>query len=458
MAVLPLTPIRFNALAGYTREPRLIRIVQELEWWTTDDERVIGVLVQDRYDHDFGWIALGRDERLQFRAVEVESSLPSIDIARSALTKAMASLQAGPPEALLQDEAGPPPVDFFAPVTRPEDQHPSFRALTTDPRYSPAREIIAALMRYHRDVDGNFIQQFQTVGFDTRLWELYLYAAFTELGFAREGEAVAPDFLFAGLNGRLGVEATTANAPQGDAAPPPPLTAETFDDYVANFIPIKLARPLRRKLRKTPPYWDAEGMAGAPFVLAVQDFHAPGAMRMIAPAATEYVYGFRHSIQDGERRIERIERHVHGAGNEPSGFFGFDRAENVSAVLINPQGTLLKFNRMGLLAGFGDARVRMVRQGFRRHEGDPGDPRPRQFRDAVHAPGYRETWVEGMIVLHNPSARLPLEPALVPGATHEWGQPDGRILSLMPDEPPPYFSSTSVTLDGEAPRPAATGD
>ncbi len=449
MTIRQLSEIRFNALAGYTRNPRLVRVVQEFDWLTTDDERVIGLLVWDRHDHDFGWIALGRDERQQFRAVEVKSSLPSAEAARAQLSEVMQRLNAGPDEDLLQSEDGPPPVDFFAPVAPEAAWHPSFRILVTDPRYSPAREIIAAMMRYHSDVDGNFIQQFQTVGFDPRLWELYLFATFTELGFAREGEAVAPDFQFAGLSGRLGVEATTANAPQAGAPAPPELNAETFDDYVANFVPIKLARPLRRKLRKNPPYWEAVGMADTPFVLALQDFHAPGAMRLIAPAATEYLFGVRHSIVDGARRIERIERHVYGTADEPSGFFGFDRAENVSAVLINPQGTLLKFNRMGFLAGFGDRRVRMVRQGYRRHEGDPDDPSPRPFRDLVHAPGYSETWVEGMIVLHNPNALIALDPELIPGATHEFVQPDGRIMSLMPGDPPPYFSSTAVVLNGE---------
>jgi len=457
VAARALSEIRFNALAGYTRDPRLVRVAQEFEWLATDDERVIGVLVWDRHDHDFGWIALGRDEREQFRAVEVNSTLATADEARAQLVAAMDRLQAGPPEDLLQGEDGPPPMDFFEPITPEADQHPAFRKLISDPRYSPARELIAAMMRYHQDVDGNFVQQFQTVGFDARLWELYLFAAFTERGFARQGDAVAPDFQFSGLNGSLGVEATTANAPQGEAEAPP-LTRETFDDYLTNFIPIKLVRPLRRKLRKQPPYWAAEGMADRPFVLALQDFHAQGSMRFIAPAANELLFGVRHSMREGKIHVERIERHIYGAANEPSGFFAYERAENVSAVLINPQGTLLKFNRMGFLAGFGDPRVRMLREGYRRHEGDPDDPAPRPFRDLVHAPGYAETWVEGMVVIHNPNALIPLDPALIRGATHEFVRPDGRIMSLMPDTPPPYFSSTAVVIEGEEPQPASTGE
>ncbi|MBI1406034.1 MAG: hypothetical protein GC145_07910 [Caulobacter sp.] len=447
MPVREIEERRFNALAGYTRDPRLVAIVQEYAWFETDDGRVVGMLTWDRVDRDFGWIALGRDERGQLRAIDVNSSLTTTGEARSELVAAMERWQAGPDVDMHQGEDDGPPVDFFAPITPEADQHPIFRVLRTDPRYSPARELIAAMMRYHRDVDGNFIQQFQTVAFDARLWELYLFATFTELGFVQVGEGSAPDFILAGLRGGFGVEATTANPPQGGAALPE-LNADTLSDYIGNYVPIKLARPLKKKLRKPEPYWAAPGMEGLPFAIALQDFHAPGSMRMIVPAATEYVFGVRHSMEDGQRRIEWINKHSQGALEEASGFFRFPNAENVSAVIVNPQGTLVKFNRMGLLAGFGDPRVRMVRTGVRRHDGDL-DPRPRPFTDQVHEPGYAETWVEGMVVLHNPAARIRLDRDLIRGATHEFLQPDGRIMSGLPDEPPPYFSQTYVMLDGD---------
>lgn len=38
------------------------------------------------------------------------------------------------------------------------------------------------MMRWHQDVDGNFIEQVQSNGFDARIWELYLFATLTEAG------------------------------------------------------------------------------------------------------------------------------------------------------------------------------------------------------------------------------------------------------------------------------------
>lgn len=132
-----------------------------------------------------------------------------------------------------------------------------------------------------------------------------------------------------------------------------------------------------------------------------------------------------------------------------SNFFGLPESENVSAVLLNPLGTLSKFNRLGFLAGFGDRRVTMVRSGLARGELNRADMRRWPFEQAVSDPAYRESWVEGMVVLHNPAARIPLDPGLIPGADHEFLQPDGSIISLL-SEFQPYTSATSIILDDGA--------
>jgi hypothetical protein len=53
--------------------------------------------------------------------------------------------------------------------------------------------------------------------------------------------------------------------------------------------------------------------------------------------------------------------------------------------------------------------------------------------------------VEGMVVLHNPHARIKLHPEMIPGASHEFLQPDGRIMSLVP-EFHPMFSQTAIRI------------
>jgi hypothetical protein len=145
-------------------------------------------------------------------------------------------------------------------------------------------------------------------------------------------------------------------------------------------------------------------MKDMPLVFAIQDFHSPNIMRAVTFAATEYVYDFRHSYTYGQRSILPIKEHRWKSAVMASGFFNLPGAEHVSAVVVNPQGTLTKFNRMGYLAGFGDRSIRMTRVGIRRGErdGDGGGAKP--FQQNVWADDYTETWIDGMSVLHNPRA------------------------------------------------------
>jgi len=168
-------------------------------------------------------------------------------------------------------------------------------------------------------------------------------------------------------------------------------------------------------------------------------------MTRITPLAIEYVFGVRHSMVEGKRQIERLTEHVYGNAREPSNFFELPESENVSAVFLNPQGTITKFNRLGYIAGFGNRDVRTIRSGIARGEGKRNDPGPTMFHQDVRDPAYAESWVEGAVVLHNPHARVPLDPDLIPGADHEFLQPDGSIMSLLPDFQP-YISRTNITL------------
>jgi hypothetical protein len=453
--VRPLSKVRFDALAGYARSPNIVLIIEELEWYCTADERVLGMLTLDRVDHDWGWVIFGRDERFQFRAVDVNVSYPSIEKSRAALMARLVEHHAKADEEFHQGDAKRAPTDFFTPVVDERKLHSTFKSLVDGPMYSSARGIIEPMMRFYDDEDGNFVEQFQTVAFDARLWELYLFATFIELGYARVPEVQIPDFLLSSPFGAFGLEASTINPPNGE-----PVTVSNdragMANYLENYVPLKLARVLRRKLEKKKPYWKSPQMLDLPFVIAVQDFHTPGAMRVFTQAATEYVFGVRHSIKEGKHVIERIETHVWGNAKERSGFFSLPESENISAVILNPQGTLSKFTRLGRIAGFGDRSVKIIRRGLARGELNPDSPMPVPFVHEVHKPGYSESWVEGMIVLHNPHARIPLHPEMIPGAAHEFLQEDGRIMSLLPQFHP-HLSETYILVpdktEGRSPKP-----
>lgn len=302
---------------------------------------------------------------------------------------------------------------------------------------------MASLMRYYKDIDGHFVREFQSRNFDARLWEIYLFATFTELRYAVEGEHHTPDFVFVSAFGKIALEATTINPPDGGARDLPTDQGE-YVRYFQNYAPIRYARALRGKVEHDPPYWAMAHTEGLPFVIAIQDFHAPLAMMNLSFVMTEYLFGVRHRLENGALNIERLTEHRYGNLVEPSGFFNQPGTEHVSAVIGNPHGTITKFNRMGYLAGFGNLAVKMTRNGIARSELDGGD-RPVDFEQRIHEEGYSESWVEGMVVWHNPRALVKLDPEMVPGAAHEFLLPDGRIETLLPPFHP-IKATTEIVL------------
>src|SRR5258708_24418287 len=146
----------------------------------------------------------------------------------------------------------------------------------------------------------------------------------------------------------------------------------------------------------------------------------------------------------------KIGTHRWGTKQIPSGFFDLPDTENISAVTFSNSGTISKFNRMGLLAGFGSQRLRLVRIG-KAIDHDPNATEPIEFRHLVNHPDYDETLCEALDIWHNPKANYPIDPNLLPGAAHHYLLPDGQIQSSVPDWHP-LASITFASLDGVPPE------
>ena len=166
-----------------------------------------------------------------------------------------------------------------------------------------------------------------------------------------------------------------------------------------------------------------------------------------------YLCGFDHDwsrTEAGKLIVtpRRIAPHKWGAKEIHRAFFQ-PGAENISAVLANFSGTLSKFNRMGRLAGFGSQRVQMIRRGFA-IDLYPNASKPLSFQFDVGAPVYHETWVEGCMVYHNPLAIVPLDPDLIPGATHLLLREDGQVVPITRPafRPLPRSSCPSDCVNG----------
>lgn len=58
--VTGISMYRYNALAGYSRLPSTFVLSEELEWYEHSSGRLLGVLIRDRVDGDFGGILMAR--------------------------------------------------------------------------------------------------------------------------------------------------------------------------------------------------------------------------------------------------------------------------------------------------------------------------------------------------------------------------------------------------------------
>ncbi|MEM7668750.1 MAG: hypothetical protein AAF317_06305, partial [Pseudomonadota bacterium] len=411
---------------------------EEIAYFEDEGGTLLGMLIRDRSDNDFSGMAFGRDRKLRFRWTSMTDFLPTPELARDALAALLAKLREEPDEFHHQGDEVGDPVDFFTPVHAPEALNPDFLRVATEDVFSPARGIIEPMMRWHEDLDGNFVEQFQSTAFDQRIWELYLFAVLTELGFKLDTEHPVPDFIARNLIGEVAIEAVTVGPTRvdGQIVPPPPIeTEEQMSTYLQDYMPIKFGSPLFSKLQKK--YWERPQIAEMPLVFAVADFSSPGSMVYTRSALERYLYGYDHNPGRDEAGNAigepiKIEEHRWGDKVIPSGFFDIPDARHISAVISTSAGKISKFNRMGVVGGFDTGDVLMFREGTC-VDRDPRAAHPLVFKALVNASDYRESWVEGLNVYHNPNADIPLDDAMFPTAGHHRCDGEGYWVSQLPE-------------------------
>ena len=417
--IVRIPRLRFDALAGYSRQPTAEVFAGELAWYECTSAPILGVLIIDTTDEDFGGIVVGRDEGRRFRCVEVVGFDDSPEAAEVRLIASLEEWAKRSPADMEQGGRQYPFVDIFKPIVAPDKMDMAYARLLDTEGFSCARGLIEAMMPYFEDVDGNFVEQFQSAGFDSRFWELYLFALLTEGGYVFDRQFRAPDFMCRGISQHLFVEAVTVNPTrQGNIITEPPVPEEKNDliAYFKQYMPIKWGSALTSKLRKK--YWELPHVQGNPIVLAIQDFHCPRSMTFTHSKLIPYLYGMEFAAfydSDGALHVDgtRIQEHRWGDKVIESGFFYLPDAEMISAVIQNPTATISKFNRMGRLAGFGSKAVRMLRAGMAYNPAPHAALPMKYFRD-VDSPGYRETWAEGLNIFHNPNARFPIDDNFFP--------------------------------------------
>lgn len=455
--IIRLSKERFEAFIAYTRHPNVLLISNELGYWADSNERVLGLLSFDLIDKDFSVVILARDEKRKFRAIDIEASIENMNQAKEKLFNKIKEWATKPDSDYWQGGDEPTGIDLFQILPDVDESrlHPSYKALRNLEGYSPARGIIAEIMPHYIDIDKNqFVKQFQTDGFDQRLWELYLFCFFNEELFIRNTQYNRPDFFLNKYGEHIGIEAVTLGPVANRENVPDTNNSEAFTGYIRK----KFERSLKRKLDHQSPYWDETHMENIPLIFAMADFHfgaeikeglkdvEPPSLALSKNGLIECLYGYKINTQDDNQELIPIEDDLAIRQNRTYGFFNETNAEKVSAVVYTNVGTIAKFNRMGKIAGFGSDNVNILQMA---EIYNPSSTNEHSYKMRKILPNmHEEFWGDGINIFHNPKAERPLVAELFPNAVHYYLE-DAQIVAYYSANTDHLLSSFQITVTAQ---------
>ena len=428
LAIRPISEREFELYAlSLPRGPNFEHHVLHSAWKTPRSEAVGAVLI-DPEQLTFRALVMRRgvDHRLVVTHQSGNQSSP--DEAAAVVAREMRPDD--PPEALAPGQKRRSEL-FATGKKRFSDQ---FKILTGTVTHAPALVTIGEVFLAMPNPDDNFVPDFQTENFDSRLWELYLLACFREQGVMVTQDHPSPDFHIDRDGHYCWVEAVTAN-PQDRSAQDVTVPVHAPEDRTQRLLgapAARFAKTLRSKLQRE--YEKLPHVRGQPFALAIADFHASSSMVWSREALPCYLYGVHPRVSEGPEGQQTSMELIHtllGDQQIPAGLFRNPAMAHVSAVIFSNAATFSKFNRMGFLAGWRPKGLTMIRDGIL-FDRNPGAIEPKPFRFDVLSDEYAslwpggEAWCQELDVFHNPQAKYPLAYDLLPGATH-WFERDGDI-------------------------------
>ncbi|QWF11178.1 hypothetical protein KME70_14580 [Ralstonia solanacearum] len=348
------------------------------------------------------------------------------------------------------------PIDIFANQNRSSKIfNAKFLELRDSASFSPARGIIRELQQEFVDLDGNFVEQLQTTAFDSRLFELYIFAMLREAGHELDRTENRPDFLIKKDGIVAAVEVVTANPPNRKEKIKISEIARTRkqrNDYLVNTVAIRLGSPLYSKLNMK--YWELPHVGEMPLVLAIQDHHAVDSFMVSSAALVRYLYGMgQRPHYDACGRLTPVKHPIaeHKDGNKriPSNFFGLPNAERISAVLFCNVGTADKFNRIGHQGEHRAPNMAIVHSGTCLGR-DSNSIAPDVFAYEVGGSDWEtESWAQGTVLLRNPNALHPLPKGWL-GAPVEQNLVDEKLEAYLQGGFHLYRSHTDILMGPNA--------
>lgn len=326
-----------------------------------------------------------------------------------------------------------------------------FKELCDEKKFMPAKETVIDICSRFKDKDGNFKEQFQTTGFEQRLWEVLLFGIFESEGFEIKQDYDRPDFEII-KNGRtIFVEATTSNIQDGDktsedlisvikSTKPEKERVDAFNK-LKEFYVEKIGSAFYSKTKKK--YHELEWVRDKPIVLAISPLHDEFARKISDSLLITYLYGYEFSSTEDNQgnlvKVDYIDKNIFEKRNKSEilPFFNSDDSKHISAILFFNDLTVDKFNRMGFINGLRDNIIILRSCDIY----DPESSRPKEILYILNDDEFEEDWKQGVSIFHNPNAACPLDENSFEGFRQVWWRND-KLDGYMPE----FFPYTSETI------------
>lgn len=332
---------------------------------------------------------------------------------------------------------------LFKSIVPVEKHSANFKSILLD-GYAPALQMMEKCFTKYNDKDGNFIEQFQTTGFDSRTWELYLNAYLLSAEFDLDSSETAPDFCATKNKQKVFIEAVTTSKTEVGAlaAIDPDESMETKRKFQA----IKIAGVLWTKTQKK--YWEKDHVKDSPLILAVECFHEDTPIYWGDAPLIDYLYGKTFTWRYDDKNqlvVENADVTTIELGEKviPSGYFNLDDTQNISAVIFSNSATVSKFVRMGKQKWLQFPHT-VIRTGTM-YNHNKNAVMPELFEYVVGSENSpHETWGNGLVMFHNPNAKCPVDALLFPDIPHGYYKEDAFVIQNMPSFHP--FGSTTQII------------
>lgn len=323
-------------------------------------------------------------------------------------------------------------MDLFTPVLPADKQHPIFKMLLQE-RFAPERQLLASWSDGLRDRDGKFVHEFQST-FESAMWELYLHAATKVWGLQLDQTTASPDYVVTAPF-PLCIEATIA-APAIGGKPAFGYDIKDIPEDFGRFnaeASIRICNSFTSKVKRYREYYaKLPHVTNRPFVVAIAAFDRPLAHFAAGRSVIAAMYGLYHDEALTPPDAEKVVSYnvVAAAKSEaidvPLGMFCEPTFPEVSAVIYSSVAT---WGKVRALADNPTAKTI-----YRTFHPKEGDLRP-EVRTALKA-DYQEHLLDGLMVLHNPFARVPLPDGVLshPRLAEIRVASDGELLIEAPDD------------------------